>query len=164
MARDEDRNGGRVKPYFSIYHITPEGEILLKRYNDSSYNFMFWNYYQDDNNLYVMNFEGDLINIDLETQKYSILYNLNTRLNTSIPFFVNDNKIYYYLEGFKLNVLDYMNLTKNTIELGNNNDCRYYVQENYYLKGNKETYCLCNLANYQKKCKEPILKYFRIND
>ena len=51
-----------------------------------------------------------------------------------------------------------------SVPLGNNKDCKYYVYNNYYLKGLYEIYCLCKLAYYDKNCKEPILKCIKLDN
>lgn len=166
LSKNEIRNDSTLKFYFSIYKLTSNENILLKRYNDDSSDFMFWNYYQDNENICVLNYEGTLLKYNLNSNVDTVIYNQNLYdgYYSVLPFIFYKDNLYYYTQNFILNVLNFNNYKKKAVPLGNNKDCKYYVYNNYYLKGLYEIYCLCKLAYYDKNCKEPILKCIKLDN
>jgi hypothetical protein len=164
MTRDEYRTKEILKLYFLIYKITPVEKILLKSYNDDSCDFMFWNYYQEGKNIYFMNFEGALRKFDLENFNDSLMCELNEELTVSVPFFINNNKLFYTKGNLIQNIMDLNNNTREQFNLDEDEKCPYYITDYLVLKQNNEVYCLCLLWGYKKGCRQSIIKCFKIKE
>ncbi len=166
LDKEEIRNDSTLKFYFSIYKLSPEGNILLKRYDNDSSNFMFWNYYQDNGNIYVLNYEGTLLKYNINSNIDTVIYNQNlyNGYYSVLPFLYDKDNLYYYTytDNIILNVLNLKSSKKLSVPMDENSECKYIVTDNYFLKELKEIYCLCSEAFFNKNCKETILKHYII--
>lgn len=162
LAKDEIRNDSILKFYFSIYILSSQENILLKRYDNDSSDFMFWNYYQEGRNIYFMNFKGTLRKFDLETYNDSLLCELNEELTVSVPFFIKDTELYYTKGGLIQNTINLNDNTKKQFNLDEKKECPYYITDYLVLQQKNEVYYLCALWDDKKECKDNVLKCFKI--
>ena len=135
------------KYFYSIYELINDRKELLERFEDDNQSFYYSSHYLNNNELYILKSNGDLLKINDKNDVTTTKLKIKERYPASQFFILNDEFI--YMTHNHLNRINLINKKENKSEfLGISDKCKSAI---YKVFLSRDNYFYCSLMSNESK-------------